>query len=189
MLLRKIIFAASLLTSVSGLMAQDKYFTKDASVGFDATVDASLETIAATSTTGSSVIDLSSGKIEFAVLAKSLKFKKLVMQQHFNENYIESNKYPKASFKGKIDNIKDINFQKNGTYKANISGDLTMHGVSKPVKTTATFKVNNGKVEATSQFTVVLKDYKIKIPALVADKVAKSAKIMVEANYQKLEGK
>ncbi|GAB1398033.1 hypothetical protein MASR1M65_28130 [Saprospiraceae bacterium] len=121
------------------------------------------------------------------MLARSLKFEKLMMEQHFNENYIESNKYPKAAFKGKIDNIKDINFQKNGTYKANVSGDLTMHGVTKAIKTTATITVNNGQVNATSQFSVALKDYKIKIPAMVGEKVSKNAKIMVEAHYQKLD--
>ncbi|HMV23749.1 MAG TPA: YceI family protein [Saprospiraceae bacterium] len=185
--MKNVLLFILLITGITGMNAQDKYFTKDASVSFDATVNASLETIAAKSTTGSSVIEVSTGKIEFAVLARSLKFEKLMMEQHFNENYIESNKYPKAAFKGKIDNIKDINFQKNGTYKANVSGDLTMHGVTKAIKTTATITVNNGQVNATSQFSVALKDYKIKIPAMVGEKVSKNAKIMVEAHYQKLD--
>ncbi|MBL7831812.1 MAG: YceI family protein [Saprospiraceae bacterium] len=109
------------------------------------------------------------------------------MQEHFNENYLESSKFPKAMFKGKIDNLKDINFKKDGTYKANISGNLTIHGVTKPVKTTANFQVNGQRINATTDFSVVMKDYKVSIPSLVKDKVAKTATIQVEANYQQLK--
>jgi polyisoprenoid-binding protein YceI len=185
--MKNLFFVALIVMGFTSIKAQDKYFTKDASINFDATAKSSPETIAGKSTTGSSVIDGATGNMEFAVLIKSINFEKALMQEHFNENYLESSKFPKAMFKGKIDNLKDINFKKDGTYKANISGNLTIHGVTKPVKTTANFQVNGQRINATTDFSVVMKDYKVSIPSLVKDKVAKTATIQVEANYQQLK--
>ena len=82
---------------------------------------------------GTIVVEQSSGRVEASVLIKGFLFDKSLMQEHFNENYMESSKFPKASFKGKIDNLSAVNFGQDGTYNAQISGDLTMHGVTKPV--------------------------------------------------------
>jgi polyisoprenoid-binding protein YceI len=170
----------SLLLSVGFSLQAQKYFTKIGRVSFNAS--SPLEPIEGETRTASSVIDAASGNIEFAVLVKSILFEKALMQEHFNENYMESNKFPKAVFKGKIDNIKEVNF----TYKAKISGNLEMHGVSKAVSTTAEIKVTNGVAKSKANFSVNLADYKINIPAAVSDKIAKVAKIAVAAEYQAL---
>ncbi len=185
--MKKLLVGLMLIIGFLSLNAQNKYFTKAAVISFDATAKSSPETIAGKSTTGTSVIDATTGKMEFAVLVKSINFKKALMQEHFNENYVESSKFPKALFKGKIENIKDINFQKDGTYKANISGELTMHGVTKPIKTFSTIKVSGGKIMANSSITVSMDDYGIEVPSLVSDKVGKSASINIEANYEALK--
>ena len=109
------------------------------------------------------------------------------MQTHFNENYIESDKYPKAEFKGSITNNSAVNYKKDGTYPAKVKGKLTIHGVTKDVETTGTLKVNGGKIDANSTFNVLISDYNIKIPAIVKDKVSNSMKITVDCNLEPLK--
>ena len=110
------------------------------------------------------------------------------MQEHFNENYIESHKYPKADFKGQIVNSGDINFTKDGTYKANVKGKLTIHGETKDVETTGTIAVKGGKVEADAVLSIELSDYKIEIPKVVKDNISKSVTIIVDCNLEPLKG-
>ncbi len=159
------------------LLSAQRIFSRNANVSFDATSNASLEEVEAKTNTGNIVIDPASGAVEAAVLMKSFQFKKALMGEHFNENYAESSKYPKAVFKGKLKDAASVNFAKDGTYKTTVSGELTMHGVTKPVSAPATFTVKGGKVSAQTDFTLALADYNIAIPSLVADKVAKVVKV------------
>lgn len=159
------------------LLSAQRIFTKSANVAFDATSNKSLEEVEAKTNTGTIVIDAATGAVEAAVLMKSFQFEKALMQEHFNENYVESTKFPKATFKGKITDTSKVNFTKDGTYNVSVSGNLTMHGVTKPVTAPATITVKGGKVNAQTDFTVTLADYGISIPSLVADKVAKVVKV------------
>ena len=110
------------------------------------------------------------------------------MQQHFNENYVESDKYPKGEFKGTITNNSEINYSKDGTYTAKVKGKLTIHGVTKDVESTGTLKINGGKIDAASTFNVLMSDYNIKIPAIVKDKVSNNIKITVDCDLEPLKG-
>lgn len=166
-----------------GLSAQ-KIFTRDAKAYFDATAKSSPERIEATNNSGTLVLEQSSGRIEAAVLIKGFLFEKALMQEHFNENYLESGKFPKASFKGKIDDLSKVNFTRDGSYSVPVSGDLTLHGVTKPIKTAVTFNIKNGKVSAATSFPAILSEYGIAIPSLVADKVAKEATISVSGELK-----
>jgi polyisoprenoid-binding protein YceI len=114
-------------------------------------------------------------------MVKSFKFEKALMQEHFNENYMESSAFPKADFKGKISNITEVNFTKDGTYKVTVAGKLTIHGVAQEVAVPGTITVKGKDVTATAKFTVKLQDYKISVPTMVADKLAKEATISVDA--------
>src|SRR6188472_303274 len=111
--------------------AQSRYFTKNARVFFDAS--SSLEKIDAINDKSTSVIDLSTGQIEFGVLMKAFLFERALMQEHFNENYIESDKFPKALFKGTIADASSIDKSKDGTYPVKVKGTLTLHGVTKEI--------------------------------------------------------
>jgi len=164
--------------------SQKKYFTKSGQVSFNA--GTSVEDIDATNNSAVSVFDAATGQMEFAVLVKGFEFKKALMQEHFNENYMESDKYPKALFKGKIVNLDKVNFQQNGVYPVTVKGQLDMHGVKKDVETTGTMKVNGDAVASNAGFTVLLADYNIAIPSLVKDKVSKSVTIKVNCNYNPL---
>jgi polyisoprenoid-binding protein YceI len=152
-----------------------KYFTKSGSVNFFSKTP--MENIDATNKKATCVIDSKTGQIEIALLMKAFEFEKALMQEHFNENYVESDKYPKATFKGNITNIASVNFTKDGSYPVDITGKLTMHGVTKDIKTKGSIAVKNGKINATTEFSVLLTDYYIEIPAVVEDKIQKSIKI------------
>ncbi|MBL7923342.1 MAG: YceI family protein, partial [Bacteroidia bacterium] len=96
-------------------------------------------------------------------------------------------KYPKSVFKGSISDISAVNFAKDGVYPVNYKGALTLHGVTKDIVGKGSMTVKGGKVIAHSDFIILLADYKIEIPALVKDKVAKEVKIVVDAAYDKMQ--
>jgi polyisoprenoid-binding protein YceI len=159
-----------------------KYFSKTGKISFYS--QAALEKIEAQNNAASTVIDASTGAIEWGVLIQGFKFEKALMQDHFNENYMESSIYPKAKFKGKIDNPAAVNFTKDGQYAVTVSGQLEMHGVTKQVTIPASITVKSGAVSAKSKFDVLLADYKIEVPKLVADNISEKVTIEVMADYQ-----
>ena len=186
MLKKNLIIALALVLTTFVSFAQDKFYTKTGKITFYS--KAPLEDNEGKNKTVTAVLDSKSGAIQFAVQMKGFEFEKQLMQQHFNENYVESDKYPKAEFKGTITNNSDINYTKDGTYTAKVKGKLTIHGVTKDVETTGTIKVNGGSLDANSSFNVLLSDYNIKIPAIVKDKLSNSIKITVDCNLEPLKG-
>jgi polyisoprenoid-binding protein YceI len=159
-----------------------KLISKNSHIWFSASTP--LENIEAHNRQAVSILDPAAGTLAFNVLVKGFEFKVALMQEHFNENYLESDKYPKSSFTGKINNNSEINYKKDGTYTADVSGDLTIHNVTKPVSTKGTIEIKNGVVTAKAQFIVKPADYNITIPALVESKIAKEVSVYVEAPYQ-----
>lgn len=173
--------------ALPGLVSAQRLFTRDAKVTFDATSKGSPERVDAVNKSGTLVIDIASGRVESAVLISNFLFEKALMQEHFNENYMESSKFPKATFKGKIDDPSKVDFQKDGTYNSTLSGNLSIHGVTKSVTVPATVVVKGGKVTANTTFNVALTDYGISIPSVVSDKLAKEAKITIESALETMK--
>ena len=165
--------------------AQDRYFTRSGKIYFDAT--SSSEKIESINNQGTSVFDAKTGQFEFAVLMKGFEFEKALMQDHFHENYVESEKYPKSVFKGTIVDLSKIDFSKDGVYAATVKGNLSLHGVTKEVTAPATFAIKGGKISAKASFKILLADFNVTIPSLVADKVSKTASINVDATYDKMK--
>jgi polyisoprenoid-binding protein YceI len=180
--MKQIIFAACILMT-QAVNAQGTYFTKSATVRFDATAKKSPEEIKANQKSATFVMT-DGGAVEAAVLIKSFLFKQALMQEHFNENYMESDKYPKATFKGKVKEGA-FSLTKDGTYKVTVEGNFTMHGVTKPTTAPATIVVKGGKVSVESDFTLPFTEYGVAVPSLVADKVGKEAKITIKGDLGK----
>jgi hypothetical protein len=174
----------ALLAGMAMANAQGKYFTRNGNVSFSA--GTSLENIDAINRKAASVIDAATGQLEFTVLIKAFEFERALMQDHFNENYMESDKFPKASFKGSIVNNNEVGYTKNGSYPVQLKGDLTIHGVTKPVTLKGNIEVKDQKLNATSAFDVTIADYNITIPGLVSDKIDKQAKVKVDLVYEPL---
>jgi len=180
------IAVVGLLTIATISQAQDRYFTKSGKIEFFS--KAPMEDIEAKNKTATAVLDTKTGAIQFSVQMKGFEFEKALMQEHFNENYVESDKYPKAEFKGTITNNSEINYAKAGTYTAKVKGKMTLHGVTKDVETTGTIKVGSGNLDATSTFNLQLSDYNIKIPNVVKDKISNNIKITVDTKLEPLKG-
>lgn len=179
-----VFFSLLFLILVQSTSAQ-KFFSKNAQLSFAAGTP--LEKIDAVNKSGTVVLDITTGKIESAVLVNGFQFDRALMQEHFNENYMESAKFPKATFKGTMDPKSASQLTKDGKYAIKVSGDMTMHGTTKPVTTTVNFVVQQGKIKATTSFNVVLDDFNIDIPSLVKDKVAKETKVQVDTELQPLK--
>jgi len=182
--IKKIIMSALFLTMCASVFGQ-KYFTKDGHVTFHS--DAPMEKIEAHNKRTTAVLDTETGAIEFALLIKSFQFEKALMQEHFNENYMESDKFPKAVFKGQIVNRDEVDFDSDGSYQADVKGQMTIHGVTKEVVAAGMFNVKNGEISADAVFVVKCEDYDIKIPNVVAENIAKEISVKVNIELEPLD--
>lgn len=175
-----LLLSVSLLAIAMTSRAQGKFYTKSGRITFFSS--APMEDIEAINKSAIVLLDSKTGDIQFAVLMKGFEFKKALMQEHFNKNYVESDKYPKAEFKGQIVNNGEINYAVNGTYTAKAKGKLTIHGQTKEVEASGTITVKDGKLTLNSVFNVLVDDYKITIPKLYRDNIAKSIRVTIDCS-------
>jgi len=176
-----LVFALAALSAVS--FAQKKRTTTSATVNFDATTK--LDALPkAENKTVVAALNTKNGELAFEAVIKNFSFANPKIQEHFNSaGWMDSDKFDKAVFKGKITNLSAVNFKADGTYSAAVSGDLTLHGVTKPVTTTATIVVSGNAITTTSEFNVKVADYGVNGPAIAAGKVATDPKISVVAAF------
>lgn len=164
----------------SQLLAQTSFSSKEIKVNIFSSTP--LEDIKAQSLTAVSVIIPKSKQVVFQIPIKSLTFSLSLMQEHFNESYMESDKFPTASFKGNI--VDDIDFDKDGVYNVNVKGVLNMHGITKERTIKGVITITNGKPSINSNFNVACVDHQIKIPSVVFKKIAEVIAVTVSGNYQ-----
>jgi hypothetical protein len=159
MLKKSISFLIVLICCTVFVQAQAVLQTKSAKIKFFSST--SVEDIEAVNNQGISKLDPATGQLIFQLLIKGFVFENELMQKHFNEEYLESGKFPKSEYKGLIINIKSINFSKAGAYTASSEGMITIHGISKKVKANGTITVANGKASLKSVFKIKVKDFGI----------------------------
>ncbi len=181
--MKKITILVFVLLTVYINCTAQLYFTKNGRISFFSS--AMLEDIKADNNQVISVINTSTGEIQFSLLNNAFHFKKALMEEHFNADYIESAKYPKSTFKGTIANISSVNVNTDGTYKVTVSGNLNIHGVIKAITAPGTITVKSGAISAISTFKVKVKDYGISIPAAVKNNIAQDIEITISGNYEK----
>lgn len=155
--------------------SQDKKSTKTGEITFEASVP-SFEEVKATNKGVSCILNTQTGEIAALALVKGFRFKVALMEEHFNENYIESGKYPKAIFKGKIENF-DASKLTDTPQKFTINGTLEIHGKTKNITSVALIKKSASKIEIDTNFSVQPEDFDIKIPSVVSKKVAKTVDV------------
>ena len=172
--------AAFIVLCSSAAIAQ-KIFTKNGDISFFSKTG--LENIKADNNQVMSVLNIPTGELQFSLLVKGFHFEKALMEEHFNENYLESDKYPKSTFKGTITDISTVNFAKAGTYPVSVTGDLMIHGVTNKITSKGSINIKAGKISATAFFTVALADYKITVPRLVEKNISKTIDITVNCLY------
>ena len=173
-----------ILIICSNLVFAQKFFTKNGSISFFSKT--SIENIQADNNQVMSVLNAQTGELQFSLLIKGFHFKKALMEEHFNENYMESDQFPKATFKGIIADIITVNFLKDAVYPVVVSGDLTLHAVTNKITSKGNISIKEGKITGSSIFSITLADYKIAIPKLVESNIAKTIEIKVNCLYQKM---
>ena len=179
--MRKIIALILFLFLQFSLTGQNTYFTRTGHVYFISKTEAI--DIDANNYQAASFFDIKTGKVQAAVLIKSFEFTLATAKEHFNESYMESDKYPKASFKGSIINIEDINFKEEKSYQLNAKGSITIRGITKTIKFPVEIIIKNKNIIAKSEFNLSIDDFNIEVPKLVDHRVAKSILVRVHMKY------
>jgi len=183
--MKKITLLLAIILVISAFVANaQKYMTKSGTIKFSS--ETPIENIEALNRQVNSALDFSTGNFVFKVLIPGFEFKKALMQEHFNENYMESDKFPNATFNGKIANIKDVNLGKAGVYKVVAEGDLSIHGVTNKVRVNGTLEVKGGKVTGKAAFEVAPKDYNINIPKAVIKNISEAIEVEINITLDKL---
>jgi polyisoprenoid-binding protein YceI len=172
---------AAILISLNSF-AQGKYQMSQSDVSFFSAT--SIENIEASNKNSKGILDFDSKGFFIKIPVKDFNFPSDLMEEHFNENYMESEKYPDATFKGKFEGVYDLT--KDGEYPVTASGDLTIHGVTQKRSIPAVIIVRNGKLSINSKFNVKLEDHKITIPTVVFNKIAELIEVKIESSLIKM---
>lgn len=178
--MKKIMIGAVALIMSLNISAQDVWKTgKGSTISFFS--QAPLEDIFAESDKFSGAINTKTNMVAVFVKVNTLQFENKTQQEHYNEKYMESDKFPKASFKGKIEGISD--WSKAGEYEAKAIGKLNIHGVELDRTIPITITIGKNDISATSKFKVKVEDHKVKVPELVFNKVAEEVEIKINADF------
>ncbi|MFC4738521.1 YceI family protein [Flavobacterium ponti] len=180
--MKKIIIALFYVLNVSICMSQEKMISKSAVVTFEASVP-SFEEVKATNSNVTFVLNTKTGEIASLALMKGFRFKVALMEEHFNENYIESDKYPKAIFRGKIEGF-DVNALTDTSKDFVINGKLELHGKTVAIKTNAKMSKSSSGISLQSNLSVNASDFDISIPSVVKNKVSNKINISISANLK-----
>ncbi len=148
------------LTSAFTVPTVNKLVSKTGHINFFS--HTTIEDISADNYKVVSTLDTSTGDIVYSVPMQSFEFEKALMQKHYNSSkFLDTKKYPKSKFVGKIDNLSDVNFEVDGDYNTTVKGEMTMHGVTKPITEKATITVTGDSVTVVSKMEITLADYNI----------------------------
>lgn len=162
-------------------IAQSTLITKTGEAHFYS--KAPLEDIEASNNKVTAAIDFSNGDVVVKMLIKDFNFDNSLMQEHFNENYMESDKYPNAIFLGKLKEYEKIDLETDGVYEVTLLGELDIHGVKNPLQTKGQIKIENGKMAADTKFSVMTADHKIKIPRIVIKNIAEKIDVTIKLGF------
>ncbi len=168
----------------SGALFAQKKTTTSGTINFDATT--SLDALPkAENKTVVAAINTKTGAVAFEAIVKSFSFSNPMMQEHFNsDKWLDSDKFPTSTFKGKITNFNTIDFNKDGTYPAEVAGDLTIHGITKPAEAKGMIVITGKAISATADFTIKLAEFGITSKAIDGGKVTKEPKITVAIDFK-----
>jgi len=175
-----------MLSAIAITAFTQRYITKNGHIKFYS--ETPVETIEAHNQQVNCALDSKTGEFVFKVLMKSFEFEKALMEEHFNENYVESDKFPNATFKGRVLNIDQIDLTQDGEYKVTVEGDLTIHGVTNKIMEDGIFKVENSRLLGSAVFNVKPEDYKIKIPKTVINNIADDIEVTVNLDMEVFGG-
>ena len=173
----KNIFLFSVLLFAGTLLHAQIFMGKTCEITFFS--DGPVEDIAAKNTTSKPILNIKTNELAIKVTIKGFAFDKKLMEEHFNEKYMESDKFPYSTFSGKIN--ESIDYTKDGVHKVTVTGKLAMHGVEKDRTIDGTLTVKGSEISIESKFNVALKDHNIEIPSLVTDNIAEVVEVKIKS--------
>lgn len=176
-----LLLSMAIVLAQSSAKAQSRLIDRSGTVRFYSS--APMEDIEATNNSALGIVEIPSGKAAVSILIKGFKFEKALMQEHFNENYMESDKYPKATFSGQITDPSMLT--KLGSFQTEIQGQMTLHGVTKDLTMLCQFNVSEKEITVKSTFNLVVADYDIEIPKLVRNNIAKEVEVTANFKFQR----
>jgi polyisoprenoid-binding protein YceI len=180
---RIFLLIAAVVLQITLGTAQDRYFTKTGYLSFLS--ETLIENIFAESKEATSLLDVKTGEVAFTVSITSFQFKVKLMQEHFNENYMESGKFPKATFSGKLENFSGLDLNSKNPQNFVVKGKMNIHGSDQEVTTNVVLTVTApGKINGTATFKLMPENFGIKIPSAMGMKIAKEVAITVKADYE-----
>ncbi len=179
-MIRISVFFMLMIGLTSSAVAQSKYLCRNGQSSFYS--KAMSENIEAHNSQTSAVLDSQTGALAVSIPVSGFKFEKALMQEHFNENYMETGKYPKAIFKGKIVDFSNMDFTEQATVK--ISGEITIHGVTKAIQIDGTLGKKNENIVGTAAFDLKVADFDIKIPKVVINNIAETVQVMIDLEFK-----
>ena len=180
--MKNIKFHVLIIFLICPIFAKDIYFTRSGTISFYSS--ALIEDIEAVNKQVTCVLDMGTGEVAFRVPIPGFTFKNRLMQEHFNENYLESEKYPHASFKGNIDGWDSINLS-NEPREVTLMGMMMIHGVNVEIKEEGEIKKIDGLIRGSAKFNIIVADYEIEIPKIVRDNIARIVDVTVNLNLKK----
>ena len=180
--LKNLIFIGFWLMPYSLCFGKELFITREGGIEFFSTTP--IEDIKAVNNQVSCVLNKTTGDFAFQVPIKGFAFKNALMQEHFNENYLESDLYPKSVFKGKIKDWKDLEIS-DKELDITVEGELTIHGVKKKIKESGRIWYSEDKINGECKFDISVADYNIKIPRIVRENIAKKIEVSVGVSLKK----
>lgn len=174
------------LVATQRAYAQSKYMTKTGRVSFFSA--SPIEDIEARNQQVAAVLDFGTGQLAFSLPVKGFVFKRTLMQEHFNENYMEADKFPKATFSGRFAAFDAATLATAGPHNVQVEGDLTLHGVTHRIQVPASVELKDGQLLALATFPVAPADYNIEIPLLVRNNIAKVVSVRVALTCEPVSG-
>lgn len=181
--MKRILFFLIVLTLPAAAVAGERYFTRSGKIHFIS--ETRIIDLEAENNQVAFILDIETGEIVCNLLQKSFIFEEALAQDHYNENYVESDEYPKAKFKGRILDIENINRKSDKPQKIRVKGKLTMHGVTNEIEVPAVIRISKGKIYGSAEFKINIFDYNIKIPSIVKDRVNNIIPVSVEVELEK----
>lgn len=175
--MKRIIFISLLVLFVRSGHAQNIFICNEAGISFFSS--APIEDIKASTDKGFFAFNANTKDVYFKVPVNTFQFRKSLMQQHFNDTFLETDKYPYAEFKGKI--MEEIDPAAEGTHPVHVEGSLTLHGVTRPYKVPGVLAIRGAKITATAEFKIELANHQIEIPSFLFKNIAESVDVKVNA--------
>ena len=185
--MRKLVTLFTLIAviSFSAFIQEEKLITKTGHIKFYS--HTGVEDITANNYSVTSSLNTTTGDLVFSVPMQSFEFPNATMQKHFNSSkFLDTKEFPKAKFKGKVNDMTKVDFSKDGSYTVSVTGDLAMHGKTKNITQNGTIEVKGGKITATAKFNILLADYKIAFEkGKPSTNIAKEVEATINMDYSK----